>query len=478
MSLAVGFSNWIFLPYRITFSLCVLLSFSQAALSTNLFTQYPVDFPDPNEITAGNFGARFAGAESTIIAWAEDRASYGPWTVTNKPVLAPSNNTHDYMSWAPYQWPNCSNVKNTTVLSLSDMWMECNYEHRDGRVNPDRSTILDFESFANLSDAVLYNSIAATLQNKSSSVYSQNVAKFINTWFLDADTRMNPNVLYGQMDGGPNGQIGTFTGILDLRGFAKIASGILMLRKTGNSDWTTDLDTQMIAWCKEYIEWLLTSSSGRRAAKATNNHGTIFVSQFASLKLIVNDTAGAVNWTHNYFTGIFQNQVNSSGDQPMEAIRTRPYHYRNFNLAGMITNARLLAYADPDAKPWNAAANGTTIQKVADFLMTIDPAASGEQNDMNEIYPNVAAVASAYGDSDGKYVKFLNARGFPYVDEPTFLWSQPLADGDSLADNNNGSNSGAGSPTGQSGERFGGVGGVQHMFFLAIILLAAAVEFL
>ncbi|KAJ6566544.1 alginate lyase-domain-containing protein [Mycena capillaripes] len=404
----------IFLRSRITPSLCVFLSVSRAALSINPFTQYAVDFPDPNEVTAGNFGANFAGAEATIIAWAENMTSYGPWNVTKKPIAAPSGDIHDYMSWAPYQWPDCSNVKNITVLSPSDSKIsatrirECNYVFRDGQVNPDRSTIFDFQSFSNLSDAVLYNSIAAVLQNKSSSVYSQNVAKFINTWFLDNSTAMNPNANFAQMNRGPNGQ----------PGFAKIASGILMLRKTGNSDWTADLDAKMIVWCNKYTDWLLT------------NHGTIFVNQFAALKLIVKDTAGAVNWTHNYFTGIFQKQVNASGDQPMEAIRTRPYHYRNFNLAGecMITNARLLAYADPTAKPWDAI--------LVDFMMTIDPAASGEQNVTSEIYPNVAAIASAYEDPDGKYVKFLNASGFPYANEPTFLWSQPLASGDSPVANN------------------------------------------
>jgi hypothetical protein len=107
------------------------------------------------------------------------------------------------------------------------VWKTCQYYNRDGQVNPDRNTIQDFQSFFNLSDAVLYNSIASTFQNKSSSVYSQNVGashtsssrsstpshlfwavKFINAWFLDADTAMNPNLNYAQMDGGPTGQVG------------------------------------------------------------------------------------------------------------------------------------------------------------------------------------------------------------------------------------------------------------------------------
>lgn len=354
---------------------------------------------------------------------------YGPWSVTNKPVVAPSGDKHDYMSWAPYEWPDCSNAKNTTELSPPDMWKTCNYVFRDGQVNPDRSTIKDSQSFSNLSDAVLYNSIAATLQNKSSSIYSQNVVNIVKAWFLDGDTGMNPNLNYAQMNRGPNGQHGEYTGILDLRGFAKIASGILLLRKNKNTDWTADLDQQMVAWCTKYIAWLQTSPTGKQAASSNNNHGTIFVNQMAALQLIVGDVASAVNLTQAYFKGIYQGQVQANGDQPMEASRSRPYHYRNFNIAGMITNARILKYADPTSTPWNMTANGATIKTAVDFLMTTDPAAKDEQDIVAEIYPNIAAVASAYGDADGKYGAFLNASGFPYADDATFLWDQPLAGG-------------------------------------------------
>ncbi|KAJ7142371.1 alginate lyase-domain-containing protein [Mycena epipterygia] len=466
---------------RATLALCFVLTVSRPVLGTNGFTQYPVDFPDPNRIVAQSLlPANLGGAVDSIISWANYTASWGPWSVANKPVLPPSGDKHDYMSWAPYQWPDCSNVKNTTVLPLAQEWTQCNYVFRDGQVNPDRFTLTDFVSFFNLSDAVLYNSIAAVLQNKSSSVYSQNVVKFVNTWFLDASTMMNPNLNFGQMQGGPNGQVGTYTGILDLRGFAKISSGILALRKSGNTDWTPALDTQFVAWCNKYISWLETSSIGKTAAAATNNHGTILVNQLAGLKLIVNDVAGAVNWTQNYFTGAFQGQVNATGDQPQEASRSRPYHYRNFNLAGMITNARLLAYADPSAqsKGWNTTANGATIQKTVDFLIGTDPTATGETDVTIEIFPNVAAIASVYGDPDGKYVRFLSKNvTFAYGDEPTFLWDQPLAGGHaSTLSTGNGTTPGTGGSGGGGKSGAGSVGA--PVALLSVVLLVFGIQLL
>ncbi|KAF7297424.1 Chondroitin AC/alginate lyase [Mycena indigotica] len=414
---------------------CGLLSFlATSTFAINPFVQYAVDFPDPDFIVAnaGNLYSQYNGAATSIIAWAEQMASYGPWSVTRKPVRAPSNDPHDYMSWAPYRWPDCSSVGNKTALTNEEVWKTCPYVNRDGEVNPDRVLPNDFQSFFNLSDAVLYNSIAAVFQEgngAASSVYSRNVVKFITTWFLNDTTAMNPSLTYAQMQRGPKGQQGTYTGVLDLRGFAKIASGILILRKSKNPDWTRDIDSKLIAWCQKYIDWLRSSDSGQRAASAANNHGTIFVNQFAALQLIVNDVAGAVNSTKGYFTGIYKGQLESNGDQPLEASRTHPWHYRNFNIAGMVTNARILQYADPKSKHfgWNAKADhGATIRTTLDFLISTDPGASGETDILAEVYPNLAAVAVVYGDGHRKYANYVDQKGFggAYANEPAVLWAQ------------------------------------------------------
>jgi len=146
-----------------------------------------------------------------------------------------------------------------------------------------------------------------------------------------------------------------------------------------------------------------------------------------SLMLLVNDTAGATKVGRGYFGGIYKGQIASDGNQPMEATRSRPYHYRNFNIAGMITNARLLKYADPTSNDWNTTSSGATIQTAVDFLMATNPGVTHETNVTAEIYPNVEAVAATYGDPQGKYGRFLNASGFPYKDDASFLWDQPLS---------------------------------------------------
>ncbi|KAJ7720916.1 chondroitin AC/alginate lyase [Mycena metata] len=435
--------------FSLFFAVLIQPSIEFARADVLRFTSYANDFVDPTYIAAGNFVNTSSDAQQTVVSWAEYLSASGPWSVTTKAIVAPSGDKHDYMSWAPYWWPNCTGVGNTTELTPQQIWVTCPYVNRDGQFNPDRLTINDIGGFFNLSDAVLYNALAFSFENKSSSVYSQNIVKFIDAWFLNNDTYMNPNLNYAQMNRGPTGQVGTHTGVLDLKGMVKIVSGILILRKRNCTDWTTEIDTQLNAWTTKYIAWLETNKLGIDECASLNNHGSFCFNQLAALKLLVNDVPGSVNTSNTFFHGIYQGQINSTGDQPFEASRTHPYHYRNYNLGAMITNARLLKYADPTSNPWNITTkDGTTIQDALNMVMTVDPSKSGEGDAVAEIYPNIAAVASEYGDPTGKYVAFLT-KGFPeYPSDADFLWDQPLAGGS--VSNTSDPKTGTGTGTGSS----------------------------
>jgi len=104
---------------------------------------------------------------------------------------------------------------------------------------------------------------------------------------LDDATRMNPHLNYAQIQRGPGRTTGSPTGVLyvslyqphcafsnnsiansDLKGITKITSAILILRKGGNTDWTSALDAAFVSWCREYITWLETSPIALEEASA------------------------------------------------------------------------------------------------------------------------------------------------------------------------------------------------------------------
>jgi hypothetical protein len=239
---------------------------------------------------------------------------------------------------------------------------------------------------------------------------------------------MTPNLIYAQMQRGPDGQMGSHTGILDLKAMAKVTTGILVLRKGKSTLWTTELDNQMVSWAREYTSWLETAEIALEERNAKNNHGTFYFNQLASLKILVDDLPGAKLVTNTYFDTLYKAQIAANGEQPLEAARTRPYHYRSYNLAAMITNARLEKYADPSSNVWAKVTNeGATIKTALDFAMTIPASVQGEQNYVRELYPNIAAVASVYGDTDGKYLNFLKNAYPMFMAEPFIFWNQPWA---------------------------------------------------
>lgn len=88
----------------------------------------------------------------------------------------------------------------------------------------------------------------------------------------------------------------------------------------------------MIAWTNKYINWLETNKLGidecaspkympcprfrcRLLNPRDSNHGSFCFNQLLALKLLVNDVSGSVDAGNKFFNGIFQGQINSTGDQ-------------------------------------------------------------------------------------------------------------------------------------------------------------------
>ncbi|CAE7181175.1 unnamed protein product [Rhizoctonia solani] len=157
-----------------------------------------------------------------------------------------------------------------------------------------------------------------------------------------------------------------------------------------------------------------------------NRAGPLAITTGASTLIFADDTAGAKKTVQEYFEGIYQNQIAANGDQPLKTVRTRPYHYRAYNLAAIIVNARIGQYVGYDA--WQLKTkNGTTIQDACNYAMTFTATQSGGTGYDAELYPNVVAVATIYGDTDDKYSKWLASRDTSFPGQPSFLWNQPLS---------------------------------------------------
>ena len=97
-------------------------------------------------------------------------------------------------------------------LTPPTVYVLCKYVQRDGQFNPDVRLVNDTGNFQTMSDATLYNTLAWVVNG--SNVYMNNAVNYIDTWFINPDTFMYPNLDFAQGQRGVGGSNGTHTGVL------------------------------------------------------------------------------------------------------------------------------------------------------------------------------------------------------------------------------------------------------------------------
>jgi hypothetical protein len=264
-----------------------------------------------------------------LIAQANAALTTGPWSVMSKARTPPSGDMHDYMSLAPYWWP-------TEPQTADNPW-GCPYVNKDGQRNPIVDTITDhayeLDSFAAIYDLTL--AWYYTGQAK----YARRAELDLRTWFLDAATKMNPNLDYAQ--GIPCQVDGRGIGIIEFSyALTEVIDSTAML-DGGAPGWSRGDHDGMNAWYTAFLTWLRTSSNGTAEAAATNNHGSFYDMMSAALALATGQRALAKSIVTTAETKRIAVQIQADGYQPLESTRTRSWHYFCFNLVALTRLAQI-----------------------------------------------------------------------------------------------------------------------------------------
>ena len=305
---------------------------------------------------AANGDAALRGAIAALQADADKALAIAPMSVMDKMVVPPSGDKHDYLSQAPYWWPDPSKPDGKP------------YVRRDGERNPEISRITDRDNLGRLGDAVTTLALAYACTGREA--YAAHAARLVRTWFLDPATRMNPHLQYGQYIPGINE--GRGIGIIETRNLPELLDGVLLI--AGTPAWTRADEDGLQAWMRAYLTWLRESPHGREEAKNGNNHETWYDVQVAGLALYT----GQVDVARRTLEGArarIAAQIEPDGRQPRELERTRSWHYSEFNLAAFMDLATLGARAGVDLWGYRTA-DGRSIRRALDFIV---PFAAGEQ---------------------------------------------------------------------------------------------------
>ena len=314
------------------------------------------------KIFQSNESKGLLGQEITkIIQEANKYLKTRPTSVMDKKEVPLSGNKHDFLSLTPYRWPN-PNSQNGLP-----------YVFRDGKTNPEIYKIPDKYNLDNM--IVMTKILSLAYYFTDNPEYAKKPAELLRVWFLNEDTRMNPNLQFSEIIRGksePNP-----SGVIAGAYIPHLFDAISILENS--SSWNQADKQGMQNWFNHYLEWLLSSESGKSESLKINNHGTYYQLQVSSIALFLNkqDVVERVlqNTMQEPSVSGFRNtpqllsvKITSEGKQPFELSRTKSLDYSMFNLIGLFNIAQIGDHVGVDL--WNYKTySGAGLRKALDFLL-------------------------------------------------------------------------------------------------------------
>ena len=283
--------------------------------------------------------------KSRIIRAANQYLKEKPVTITASHSPRSAGGSHDFFSEGDYWWPDPKNPDGP-------------YIQRDGMSNPN-NFVEHRRALMRMSMQVPALTAAWMLTGKSG--YAQHAAEHLRAWFINEETRMNPNLQFAQAIKGIT--TGRGIGIIDTIHLVEVARSIEVLAGSGmlKSEELTDIRR----WFADYLQWLTTSKNGSEERDAKNNHGTCWVMQVAAFAQLTDNSEVLKYCRSRFKTVIVPNQLDKDGSFPQELMRTKPYSYSLFNLEAMSTIAQILStpkdnlwkFETPDGRGMRVAMN-------------------------------------------------------------------------------------------------------------------------
>jgi hypothetical protein len=269
------------------------------------------------------------GSYKQLLKDADNALEFGPVSVMEKKNTPPSGNKHDYMSLAPYWWPDPTKPDGLP------------YIRKDGQTNPEVKEYKDKEYQPKLCESIFVLALAWYFSEEK--VYADHAATLVRVWFLDTATRMNPNLNFAQAVRGVN--TGRGAGLIDTRHYVKLIDAIGLLRDS--KFWRSEDQKGMEQWFAAFLDWMQTSPIGKDEMDAQNNHGTWYDAQRLAMALFIGDKVQAKNIVLSTRDRI-DKQMDNDGKFPKEMERTMSLHYTVFVMNAFFVIAQMAEVLDMD----------------------------------------------------------------------------------------------------------------------------------
>ncbi|MDB4582861.1 alginate lyase family protein [Draconibacterium sp.] len=371
-----------------------------------------VDFSETENVKSliQNKDENYLPAYIALIEKAEIAITEGPFSVVDKKRTPPSGDKHDYLSMGPYWWPDPSKPDGLP------------YMRKDGEVNPEtRGDNVDPPSKNKMMGNVEILTWAYYFSGNKK--YAEKAIELLEVWFINPETKMNPNLNFAQ--GIPGRMEGRGIGIIDWAGINRVISPIQILDKDGLISCHTK--EKLYSWFEEYFSWLHTHEYGKFEDDYFNNHGTWFDVQAVGIALMLGKTEIAKERLEHKSKGRIAAQIEPDGSQPHELARTKSLSYSTMNLRGFNHLANMGKKVGVDLWSYKTK-DGRSIRKAYQFLL---PYVLGEKewtykqissidDVLKSLKTNYLVAANQTGSRD--YLKVTKTIEKPQTDLETLLY--------------------------------------------------------
>lgn len=277
-------------------------------------------------------------------AWAMQQE---PVTVTAAASPRSAGGKHDFYSEGDYWWPNPVSVDSP-------------YIQKDGMTNPNNFVA---HRHAMIRFSKIVGALASAYKLTGDKRYVQQAMKHCIAWFVNANTKMNPNLLYAQAIKGRF--TGRGIGIIDTIQLLDVVQGLMVMEQANGMD--QEALQSIKQWFEQYLQWLTTHQYGKDEMNAENNHGTCWAIQVAAFAKFTRNEKILQFCRDRYKQVLLPNQMAADGSFPREIKRTKPYGYSIFNMDAMTTLCQLLSTKEDDL--WNyQTPDGRSIKKGIAYL--------------------------------------------------------------------------------------------------------------
>ncbi|WP_443751002.1 alginate lyase family protein [Asticcacaulis solisilvae] len=287
-----------------------------------------------------------------LMKAADAAMTEGPWSVTDKTRMPPSGDRHDYMSIAPYFWPDPAKPDGLP------------YINRDGEINPERATeAFDRTRLGEMADAV--QALALAYYFTGQQKYADRAALVLKTWFVDPKTRMKPNLDFAQ--GVPGKVSGRSYGIIDSAELLPVVESVGLLQPSRALS-AGDVEA-LRNWFGDLTTWMTDSENGRTERAAANNHAIWYDLELSEFALFAGKTELARSVIAAFADRRIKPQFTAGGSLPQELKRTRSFHYSTWTLQATYDVAGLGECVGVDLWSWQDA-DGKGLKASTRFIAT------------------------------------------------------------------------------------------------------------